>query len=782
MKSKEELSRENEALRQLLASLSDAVLRISASPDVEAVLNEIAETARVLTGARYAVITSFDDAGQIEDYVTSGFRPDEQREISESRDGMQAFEHLRNLPAPVRLRDLRSYLRSIGLSTEFIAAIAADTFLGMAIRHRNEQMGTFSVAEKESGQEFTREDEKIMALFAAQAGMAIANARAWRDHLRVRADLEALIDTSPTGVVVFDATNGHSVSHNQEARRIVSSLIDSGQTVEELLPAVTCRFADGHEVALDEFALAVDLKRAAAVSAEETVLSVRSGKSVRTLISATPTKAEDGTVQSVVVGMQDLGQLDELERQRAEFLEMVSHELRAPLSSIKGLSATVLGNSRVVEPAEVRQFFRIIEQQADDMDGLIGDLLDAGRIDNGTLTVDSEPQAVSALVDHARSTFLSSGARHHLHIDLPPRLPRVMADERRIVQVLNNLFVNAARHSLESSSIRVTSAREGAELAISVSDEGRGVPPEQLPQLFRKHSAGGGQGADARRDGLGLAICKGLVEAHGGRIRAESLGPGQGTRITFTLPAVEEPGRDGSEGPSHLLRDGRRTGILVVDDDPLTLRIVRDALTRAGYAPAVTGDPREVPRLVRRMKPELVLLDLMFPGLDGIALMESVPALADLPVIFISGYGRDETIARALEAGAADYIVKPFSPTELTARVRAALRTRTRPDPFLVADLAIDYERRRVTVGGRAVRLTVTEYELLRILSVNAGRVLTYESLLRQIWGDRVTDSSEPVRMFVKKLRGKLGDSSASPKYIFNERGVGYQMVAPGDR
>ena len=442
----------------------------------------------------------------------------------------------------------------------------------------------------------------------------------------------------------------------------------------------------------------------------------------------------------------------------------------------------MLGNSRVVDPAEVRQFFRIIEQQADDMDGLIRDLLDAGRIDNGTLSVDPKPEEVSALVDHARSTFLSSGPRHHLHIDLPPGLPRVMADEQRIVQVLNNLFVNAARHSLESSPIRVTSAREGVELAISVSDEGGGVPPEQLPQLFRKHSAVGGQGADGRRDGLGLAICKGLVEAHGGRIRAESLGQGQGTRITFTLPAVEEAGRGAAEASSPLLRDGGRTGILVVDDDPLTLRIVRDALARAGYAPAVTGDPREVPRLIGRTKPELVLLDLMFPGVDGIALMETVPALADLPVIFISGYGRDETIAKALEAGAVDYIVKPFSPTELTARVRAALRKRTRPDPFLVADLAIDYERRRVTVGGRAVRLTVTEYDLLRILSVNAGRVLTYESLLRQIWGERVTESSEPVRTFVKKLRGKLGDLSASPKYIFNERGVGYRMVAPGDR
>ncbi|MCY4482179.1 MAG: response regulator [Spirochaetaceae bacterium] len=594
--------------------------------------------------------------------------------------------------------------------------------------------------------------------------------------------LRHLIDTSPVGVAVFDATTGHPVSHNREARRIVSSLIDPGQTVEELLQVVTCRFSDRRETASDEFPLPAILHGAATVRGEQIELSVRGGRSVRALVNAAPVTSDGGEVQSVVVAMQDLGPLDELERQRAEILELVSHELRAPLSAIKGLAATVLGNPRVVDPAEVRQFFRIIEQQADDMDGLIRDLLDAGRIDNGTLSVDSEPQEVSALVDHARSTFLSSGARHHLHIDLPPGLPRVIADKRRIVQVLNNLFANAARHSLVSCPIQVAAARAGAELAISVFGEGSGVPPEQLPQLFRKHSAGGGQGADGGRDGLGLAICKGLVEAHGGRIRAESLGPGQGTRITFTLPAVEEPGRDGAEGPSQLLRDGRRTGILVVDDDPLTLRIVRDALTRAGYAPAVTGDPREVPRLIRRMKPELVLLDLMFPGLDGIALMESVPALADLPVIFISGYGRDETIVRALEAGAADYIVKPFSPTELTARVRAALRKRTRPDPFLVADLAIDYERRRVTVGGRAVRLTVTEYELLRILSVNAGRVLTYESLLRQIWGERVTESSEPVRTFVKKLRGKLGDFSSSPKYIFNERGIGYRMVAPGDR
>ena len=101
--------------------------------------------------------------------------------------------------------------------------------------------------------------------------------------------------------------------------------------------------------------------------------------------------------------------------------------------------------------------------------------------------------------------------------------------------------------------------------------------------------------------------------------------------------------------------------ILVVDDDPETLRHVRDTLSEAGYAPLVTGDPRELPRILRAEKPRLVLLDLMLPGTDGVELMRTVPELADLPVIFISAYGRDETIARALEAGADDYVVKPFS-------------------------------------------------------------------------------------------------------------------------
>ena len=153
---------------------------------------------------------------------------------------------------------------------------------------------------------------------------------------------------------------------------------------------------------------------------------------------------------------------------------------------------------------------------------------------------------------------------------------------------------------------------------------------------------------------------------------------------------------------------------MVVDDDPEMLHHARDALTEAGYTPVVTGDPGELAGLVRTHRPGLVLLDLLLPGTGGIELMERVPGLADLPVIFISAYGRDETIARALEAGAADYLVKPFSSAELTARVRAALRRRAGAEPVVLGELTIDHDQRRATLAGRPLDLTATEYNLLQ--------------------------------------------------------------------
>ena len=776
-----ELRRQVEALQERLDRLSAAALRINASLDLDTVLQEVVDSARALTGARYGVIATVDEGGRVEEeFVTSGFTPEEKEQMAVWTDGPRLFEHLRDLAAPLRLADLPAYVRALGFSAELMRS---KTFQGTPMRYRDVHVGNFFLAEKEGGEEFTDADEEVLTLFASQAATAIANARTHRDERRARADLETLVETSPVGVVVFDGATGEPVSFNREARRLVEPLRVPGHSLEELLHLVTCRRGDGREFELAEFPMAQLLSRAETVRAEEVTLSLPDGRSVTTLLNATPIQAGDGTVESFVITLQDLAPLEEIERMRAEFLGIVSHELRTPLTSIKGSAATVLGAALAPDPAEMLQFFRLIDEQADHMRSLIGDLLDHGRIVTGTLSVSPEPMEVSALVDQARSTFLSGGRRHALRIDLPEHLPRVMADRARIVQVLGNLLSNAARHSPESSPIRIAAVRDGVSVAISVADKGRGVAPDRLPHLFRKYSgtAAAGEGQPAGY-GLGLAICKGLVEAHGGRIWAESGGVGRGMRLTFTVPVAEDAGSAGV-GVARVRRrrsreDQETVRILVVDDDPQMLRYARHALAEAGYAPVVTGDPEEVANLVRFHRPGLVVLDLLLPGTDGIALMESVPELTDLPVIFISAYGRDETIVRALDAGAADYIVKPFSPSELTARVRAALRRRADPEPFVLGPLTIHYDRRRVAVADRPVELTVTEYELLRVLSMNPGRAVTYESLLRQAWGGRHRGRADPklVRAVVKRLRQKLGDNAADPDYIHNERGVGYRM------
>jgi DNA-binding response OmpR family regulator len=495
-------------------------------------------------------------------------------------------------------------------------------------------------------------------------------------------------------------------------------------------------------------------------------------------------------VESVIVTLQDMTPLEELERLRAEFLAMISHELRAPLASIKGSAATLTGSAETLDPAEMLLFFRIIEQQADQMSGLITDLLDMARIETGALPVSAEPADPAILVDQARNTFLSGGSPNPVQIDLELDLPPVMADRRRIVQVLVNLLYNSSRNSAESTGIRVGVMREGAYVAFSVADDGRGLSPELLPMLFRKFARFEGDAPEGvAGSGLGLAICRGIVEAHGGRIRAESAGTGLGARFTFTLPVAAGAGGfppAGSAGTISPARGENRTRILVVDDDPQTLRYVRDALSSAGYACTVTGDPEQVGILLEREKPHLVLLDLLLPGTDGIGLMERLPMLSRVPVIFLSAYGRDQIIAQALEAGADDYIVKPFSPTELVARIRTVLRRRAVPataepaEPFVSGELTIDYGERRVSLSGRSIPLTDKEYRLLYELSVNAGRVVPHDHLLQALWGPGHPGHPGPVRTVVKNLRRKLGEGAHNPTHILNEPRIGYRMPRAG--
>ena len=789
LKNTDERDQQTEAPRNRLSRLSEASLRINESFDLDTVLQEILDSARSLTDARCGVIVSLDK-GQVEDFLASGLTDEETQQLFAIPEGLKIFEYLTTIPRTLRGPDVASLLRSQGLSFRLLIEMSLRAYLGAPMLHRGEHVGHIYLAKSEPGQEFTREDEDSLVMFASQAALVIGNVRKYRDEQRARANLETLIDTSPVGVVVFDARTGVLVSLNWEARRIIGGLQTPGYPVEQLLDVVTVRRWDGSEVSLDKVSLVQLFSIGETVRAEEIVMQVPDGRSVTTLVNATPIRSQDGEVQSFVVTLQDMTPLEELERLRAEFLGMVSHELRVLLLSIRGSATTLLDISSDLDPAELRQFHQIIVEQVDHMRELIGDLLDVAHIATGTLPVNPEPAEVTSLVDRARNTFLSGGGRNNLELELAPDLPLVMADRSRIVQVLSNLLSNAARHSLVSSVIRVTAVQEDLHVAVTIADEGTGIAAEQLPHLFRKLSRTDEEigGSDNRRGaGLGLAICRGIVEAHSGRIWAESDGLGKGARFTFTMPVVEYPGAGVATQSSRLAARSRQQAkeeirILVVDDDPQALKYIRDALSEADFTPIVTPDPKDALLLTAEQKPHLVLLDLVLPDADGIDLMKDILCMADVPIIFVSGYSKDQVIAQVFEIGAADYIVKPFSPTELVARVRAALRRQADPhrieslEPYVLGDLTIDYTERRVTVANRPVELTFTEYKLLFELSAHAGRVVTYGELLRRVWGLTNASNVRAIHTHVKTLRRKLDDDAKSPTYIFTKLRVGYQM------
>ena len=776
-----------ETLRARFAGVIEAIGRVAQSWDLDTVLQEVANGARSLTGARYAAVCVFDDLGQVKYIVTSGCAP-EQGELLESLpQKLGVLGYPNEIQEPLRLTDLPNHYPSIGFSEnhrEFKALLV------VPLRHLERSVGNVYVMEREEDHEFTDEDEETLMMFASQAAIAILNALRHLEEEQAKDQVEterrrlaALVGSSPVGVLVVDAKTRTFASVNQEAERILGMSPEPGSTLVRYHEVAIYRRADGKKYEGHERPLARALDHGEVVRAEEILFDLPDGRKVNTLINATPIYSDDGQIVSAVAVVQDMTPLEEVERLRREFLAMVSHELRTPLTTIKGCTGVVLNSSSPPTDSEMIQYFRMIDEQSDNLRDLVNNLLDMTQIEAGTLSVSVEPTDVEKLVDDARMAFIRQGARNPVEVELEPNLPQIAGDRKRIVQVLNNLLSNASKYSGENSPVRVSVARDDIYVVFSVTDEGRGIPADQLPNLFKKFT----RLADRERDrkiageGLGLAICKGIVEAHGGRIRAESSGEARGTRITFTIPCVAD-GDEELASDTQVVRSSDAITLLAVDDEPQVLRLLQSLLKDCGYATFGTGNPDEMMHLLELEQPHLVLMDLMVPGTSGFELMARVREVSNVPIIFLSANDQEENVVKALDMGADDYIVKPFSSTELIARVEASLRKRRADgtsiprEPYHLGELVIDYADRAVTVSNRPVKLSATEYKLLFELSTNAGRVMTHDQILQRVWGSEYFGDVQLLRATMRNLRRKLGDNVSDPSYIFTEPRVGYRM------
>jgi len=219
--------------------------------------------------------------------------------------------------------------------------------------------------------------------------------------------------------------------------------------------------------------------------------------------------------------------------------------------------------------------------------------------------------------------------------------------------------------------------------------------------------------------------------------------------------------------------------ILVIDDEPPIRRLLRITLTAHGHRVIEAATAREALSLLRHERPDLVLLDLGLPDMDGQALIGAIRAESAVPIVVLSSRGEEATKVQALDAGADDYVTKPFGAEELLARIRAALRHRLQQQGamplFESGDLSVDLVRRLVRVGGEDVKLSPKEYDILEQLVVHAGKVLTHRHLLRAVWG-RETADPQYLRVYVRQLRQKLESDPQRPGHILTEPGVGYRL------
>jgi len=601
----------------------------------------------------------------------------------------------------------------------------------------------------------------------------------------------ALVDGSPVAILAVD-TNSTIIYADREAWEFFGFEQQAGMRLDELEKAAAMRDLESREYEIENWPLRRALQMGEYVRAEEMTFQFRDGRELTVLVNATPFFGSHGRVTAAVATIQDLSPVEQLERKRHEFLNLVTHELKTPLTVIKGAAAFALDGKLERDPSQIREMFKMVDDQVDRLQQLIGNLSDSARIESGAFSVEPEILPLSPLLEEAVKTFEQGASGLQIELKQEREAPAVAVDSLRFTQVLHNLLSNAAKYSPAGAPITVSTDYDDLQATISVSDEGPGIEKDLLPKLFKKYSrldsAPGIPGA-----GLGLYISKGIVEAHGGRIWAQNNAHGSGAVFAFTLPvAAEKPTQAptssiaaGDEQPRIKPATAPRRRILVIDDDVQILRLLRRSLQPAGFEVIVTGYPEQGLGFVEAESPSLVLLDLSLPHMDGFEVLKRIREFSSVPVIVLTASGREEDLVKALRLGADDYVAKPFSLSELTARIEACIRAHSlsapaenRP-PFVLGELLVDFSERMVSVSQQEVHLSANEYQLLYELVTNAGRVLTHDQLLTRVWGEAYVGERELLRSLVRRLRRKLGEDVRKPRYIFSEAQVGYRVPKP---
>lgn len=505
---------------------------------------------------------------------------------------------------------------------------------------------------------------------------------------------------------------------------------------------------------------------------------------------------------------------------RNETLARAAHELKTPLAVIKGCATTLLGSSARWDAAMQREMLQMIDTQSDRLYDVLNTLLDVWRLDAGTQSLHFAQVNIVQLLQQLVERWQQRVPERRFLLHASSSITSsVTCDALRIEQVITYLLDNAVAFSSSNTSIILQVEANDIEVRISVTDQGAGIASEHLDRIFdrfyrvqqQRDSRGVASNGGQHGSGLGLSAARATIEAHGGKIWADSPGSGRGTTIYFTLPfmpsfavssaevATVAPQAQLQSSPTlspsieapaiqHTrplpFKQDRRIRVLLAEGDQRMTRYLRNNLEEQQYRVQTVNHGVQMLRQLDLEEPDIILLSTRLADMSGVELLQRLREFSQRPVIMLCDDCDEDERVQLFDFGSDDLVMKPFGMKELLARVRALLRRQPLVQEqaasqaiFVNGEMTIDHAQHIVTMQGRQVQLSRTEYKLLNTLAQNVGMVVTHELLLEKVWGPEYNRDIDFIWVYISRLRRKIETDSRHPRYILTIPDVGYKLA-----